>query len=156
MIVEARSEHVRGAAAVRRLRARACRYLSALGREDAQVSILVVGDAAIRRLNRRWRGKDQATDVLSFPQGVPSAGPLLGDLVISLDTARRVARADGRSAGAELDRYLAHGLLHLLGHDHARAEDAKRMAAAEDALVGEGMIAASRRGLAKRSGDRPK
>jgi len=146
VIVEARSEHARGAAAVRRLRARACRYLSALGREDAQVSILVVGDAAIRRLNRRWRGKDQATDVLSFPQGVPSAGPLLGDLVISLDTARRVARADGRSAGAELDRYLAHGLLHLLGHDHARAEDAKRMAAAEDALVGEGMIAASRRG----------
>ncbi len=155
MIVEARSEHARGATAARRLRARACRYLSALGREDAQVSILVVGDAAIRRLNRRWRGKDQATDVLSFPQGVPSAGPLLGDLVISLDTARRVARADGRSAGAELDRYLAHGLLHLLGHDHARAEDAKRMAAAEDALVGEGMIAASGRrtpGRARRGG----
>jgi len=93
-----------------------------------------------------WRGKDEVTDVLSFPQGEPSTAPLLGDLVISLDTARRVARRDGRTTAAELDRYLAHGLLHLLGHDHVRAKDAKRMAAAEDALVGEGMIAASAQG----------
>lgn len=153
MIVQARSEHARGAAAARRLRESACRYLSALGREEAEVSILVVGDATIRRFNRMWRRKDEATDVLSFPQGQAGAGPLLGDLVVSLDTARRVARRDGRPVEAELDRYLAHGLLHLLGHDHARARDAKRMAAVEDSLVGEGMIAASGRG-SKRSGSR--
>jgi probable rRNA maturation factor len=144
VIVEARSTHAHGAAAARRLRERACRYLSALGREDAEVSILVVDDAGIRRLNRMWRGKDAATDVLSFPQDTGGAAPLLGDLVISLDTARRVARRDRRRIGAELDRYLAHGLLHLLGHDHERPEDAARMAAAEDALVGEGMVAARR------------
>ena len=147
MIVEARSAHARGAAAAVRLRERACCYLSALGREDAEVSILVVDDAYIRRLNRKWRGKDEPTDVLSFPQGAPGAGALLGDLVISLETARRVARRDGRRSGAELDRYLAHGLLHLLGHDHERPEDAKRMAAAEDSLVGEVMVAASGSGV---------
>jgi probable rRNA maturation factor len=144
VIVEARSVPARGAAAARRLRERARRYLSALGREDAEVSLLVVDDAGIRRLNQKWRGKDEATDVLSFPQS-GGAGPLLGDLVISLQTARRVARRDGRPVEAELDRYLAHGLLHLLGYDHARPADARNMAAAENALVGEGMIAASRR-----------
>jgi probable rRNA maturation factor len=146
MTVHVRSEHARGSAAARRLRQRACRYLAALGREDAEVSILVVGDAAVRRLNRTWRGKDRPTDVLSFPQvSVTSPGhPLIGDIVISLDTATRVARRDGRTVAAELDRYLAHGLLHLVGYDHQRAEDASLMAAEEDALVGEGMLTAVR------------
>jgi probable rRNA maturation factor len=139
--VEARSEHARGAAAARRLRSRARVFLSALGREDAELSILVVGDASIRRLNRAWRAKDRATDVLSFPAA--GGGALLGDVVISLETARRVAREDGRALGVELDRYLAHGLLHLLGHDHeASPAAALRMARAEDALVGEGMVTA--------------
>ena len=95
----------------------------------------------MRRLNRAWRGKDRPTDVLSFPAGGP--GALLGDIVISLDTARRAAKEEGRGVGAELDRYLAHGLLHLLGHDHERPADARRMAEAEDALVGEGMVRAA-------------
>jgi probable rRNA maturation factor len=138
--VHARSEHARGAAAARRLRERARGYLRALGREEAEVSILVVGDEAMRRLNRAWRGKDRPTDVLSFPHAEPNRGPLLGDVVVSLDTARRVARAEGRLVGAELDRYLAHGLLHLLGHDHERPAEARRMARAEDELVGEGML----------------
>ncbi len=143
MSVSVRSEHARGASAARRLRERARRYLSALGRADAEVSILLVGDAAIRRLNRTWRGKDVPTDVLSFPQPRADSSRLLGDVVISLDTAARVARAEGRAVGAELDRYLAHGLLHLLGHDHARPADARRMSAAEDARVGQGMVRAS-------------
>ena len=153
MTVRIRSEHARGTAAARRLRDRARRYLSAVGRADAELSILLVGDAAIRRLNRAWRGKDAATDVLSFPQAAPG-GPLLGDVVISLDTAERVARREGRGVGAELDRYLAHGILHLLGHDHARPAEARRMAAAEDALVGEGMVTGSRSGLGSRSRSR--
>lgn len=142
LVVHARSEHARGAAAARRLRTRAHRYLAALGIHDAELSIVVVTDAAIRRLNRRWRGKDRATDVLSFPVGGPPGG-LLGDVVVSLDTARRVAREEGRRAGEELDRYLAHGLLHLLGHDHERPRQARRMASAEDALVGAGMVTAA-------------
>jgi probable rRNA maturation factor len=139
--VEVRSEHARGAAAARRLRSRARAFLAALGRAETELSVLVVGDAAMRRLNRAWRGKDRATDVLSFPAA--AGGALLGDVVISLDTARRAAREDGRALGAELDRYLAHGILHLLGHDHeASPAAARRMARAEDALVGEGMLTA--------------
>ncbi len=141
MIVSVRSEHARGAAVTRRLRERARRYLASLDARGAELSILVVTDAAMRRLNRRWRSKDRATDVLSFPSAGP--GPFLGDVVISLDMARRAAREEGRALGAELDRYLAHGLLHLLGHDHERPADARRMAAAEDALVGEGMVSAA-------------
>lgn len=141
--VHARASHPRGGAAARRLRARARAYLEALAVPDAELSILVVGDAAMRRLNARWRGVDRATDVLSFPRAGPAAEALLGDVVVSLDTARRVARREGRSVGAELDRYLAHGLLHLLGHDHHRPGEARRMAEAEARLVGEGMVAAA-------------
>jgi probable rRNA maturation factor len=140
--VHARSEHPRGASAARRLRERARRFLAALGREDAELSILVVGDAAIRRLNRAWREEDHATDVLSFPAA--PGGPLLGDVVVSLDTAARAARGAGRPLASELDRYLAHGILHLLGHDHGRPAEARRMAEAEEALMGgEGMLAAA-------------
>ena len=95
MIVHARSEHPRGAAAVRRLRQRARRYLAALGCDGAELSLLVLGDPAMRRLNRSWRGKDRPTDVLSFPAAGP--GALLGDIVFSLDTARRAAMEEGRT-----------------------------------------------------------
>jgi probable rRNA maturation factor len=139
-MVSARSEHPRGAAAARRLRERARSYLATLRQGDAELSILVVDDRGMLRLNRAWRGCASATDVLSFPCRGPAAGHLLGDVVISLDTARRAARSAGRTLGGELDRYLAHGLLHLLGHDHHGAADARRMSAAEDALVGMGMV----------------
>jgi probable rRNA maturation factor len=69
---------------------------------------------------------------------------LLGDVVISLDTASRVARAERRPMGDELDRYLVHGILHLLGFDHEEPGDARRMARAEDELLGaDGMVAAA-------------
>jgi probable rRNA maturation factor len=139
--VHVRSEHPGGASCGRLLAARARKHLRALGRDGAELSILLVGDKAIRRLNRTWRGKDVATDVLSFPAAGP--GPLLGDVVISLDTARRVAAGEGRALADELERYLAHGILHLLGHDHEKPAQARRMAQAEDALVGEGMVSAS-------------
>ena len=140
-VVHVRSEHPGGAGCGRLLAARARRHLRALGREGAELSILLVGDKAIRRLNRTWRGKDVATDVLSFPAAGP--GPLLGDVVISLDTARRAAAEEGRALADELERYLAHAILHLLGHDHEEPAQARRMAEAEDALVGEGMERAS-------------
>jgi probable rRNA maturation factor len=86
----------------------------------------------MRALNRRWRGKDQPTDVLSFPQH----GTAIGDVVISLETARSQAREGGWSLSAELRRLLAHGLLHCLGHDHHTRAAARRMAAAERRLLG--------------------
>ena len=128
-----------------RLRARAAAFLAMLELRDVELSILVTDDPGIRTLNRMWRRKDRPTDVLSFPAGKPppgSTGPRhLGDVIVSLDTARRQARAHGRSLNEELDLYLAHGLLHLLGHDHHRRRDAERMAALEARLLGRpGMV----------------
>jgi probable rRNA maturation factor len=159
MNVLLRSEHPRGAAAARRLRVKARDFLAAMGRADAELSILLTGDAGIRRLNRQWRRKDEATDVLSFPlSDPPGNGPLLGDVVISLDTAARRAGRDPRAVGRELDRYLAHGLLHLLGYDHERRDDAVAMAAREEALVrAEGLVGAVvRRKRAVRAGSSPR
>jgi probable rRNA maturation factor len=147
VIVHLSSEHPRGTSAARRLRARARTYLAAVGRDDAELSILLVTDRRIRVLNREWRGVDRATDVLSFPiSEPPGSGALLGDVVISLDTAARRARAEARSVGSELDRYLAHGLLHLLGYDHDEPGDAREMAAKEAELArGEGLVGAALR-----------
>jgi len=91
------------------------------------VSIALVSDARIRLLNRRFRGKDRVTDVLSFPAG-PRAGrglpagirPFLGDIVIAEAVARRQARAAGHDVSTELRLLALHGLLHLLGYDHER------------------------------------
>jgi probable rRNA maturation factor len=108
-----------------------------------ELSVALVTDSAIRRLNREWRRIDRPTDVLSFPQedeGAAGAG-VLGDVAISLDTARRQAREGGWTVAAELRRLLAHGLLHCLGHDHGVGSQARRMAAAERRLLGrEGMV----------------
>jgi len=98
-----------------------------------QLSIALVSDREMRALNRRWRKQDRPTDVLSFPLQEPGA---LGDVVISLDTARRQAREGGWPLAAELRRLLAHGILHCRGYDHELPEDARRMAAAERRLLG--------------------
>jgi probable rRNA maturation factor len=141
------SDHPAGGRHARRLRAKAAAFLDELGRPEAEVSFLLVGDRRIRGLNREWRGKDQATDVLSFPlSDPPGIGPLLGDVVMSVDTASRRARDEGRPLAKELERYLAHGLLHLLGFDHERREDARRMARKEAELAGgDGLVAAALR-----------
>jgi len=106
-----------------------------------ELSIALVSDREIRALNRRWRRKDQTTDVLAFPLLEPQS---LGDVVISLDTARRQAREGGWPLATELRRLLAHGVLHCRGYDHERAADARRMAAAERRLLGtKGMVGES-------------
>jgi probable rRNA maturation factor len=137
-LVRVSVEH-RGRSALRaaaRLRRRAAAFLAALGRADAELSVVLTTDGRIRGLNRTWRGKDRATDVLSFPiSEPPGVGTLLGDVVVSLDTATRRANAEGRPLSAELDRYLAHGVLHLLGFDHERARDARVMAEMEASLA---------------------
>ena len=124
-----------GAYAASVLRAAARRWV----RED--VSIALVSDRESRSLNRRWRGKDRPTDVLSFPLQEPGA---LGDVVISIDTARRQAWEGGWSLAIELRRLLAHGILHCRGYGHDAPAEARRMAAAERRLLGfDGMVGAS-------------
>jgi len=125
-----------GAHAARTLRTAATRQLASL-RTGRELSVSLVSDRRMRTINKQWRGKDHPTDVLSFPQG----GKILGDVVISLDTARRQSREGGWSLAAELRRLLAHGLLHCLGHDHHDPGAARRMAAAERRLLGrQGMV----------------
>jgi probable rRNA maturation factor len=84
-------------------------------RVSGEMSLVLTGDRFVRDLNRRYRGKDKPTDVLSFP-GEP--GTTLGDVVISVETAERNARGLGRTLLQELDVLALHGFLHVLGHDH--------------------------------------
>jgi probable rRNA maturation factor len=86
-------------------------------RARGTVTVALVADARVRALNRRYRKKDQATDVLSFPAGEPG---VLGDVVIAVGEARRQAAAAGHPLGTELRVLALHGLLHLLGYDHER------------------------------------
>jgi probable rRNA maturation factor len=122
------------------LRRRARRILAALERDRAELSILLVGDAEIAALNHLYRGRPRPTDVLAFSllegEGSEHRGPLLGDVVIGVETAARQARARRRGLDDEVARLLIHGTLHLLGFDHERAEDARRMRAEERRLWG--------------------
>jgi len=115
------------------------RLLRALHRERGELSVLLVSDGEMRRLNRRWRGRDRPTDVLAFAQAEgPGGAPdgVLGDVVISIDTARRQAAERGETVGREADRLLVHGVLHLLGYDHERSTaEARRMQRRERALA---------------------
>ncbi len=100
----------------------------------AELSVLLCDDAAIRDLNRTWRGKDKATNVLSFPAAdatPPGAPRLMGDIAIALETTRREAIEEGKSLPDHLRHLLVHGTLHLLGRDHEDAADATAMEALE-------------------------
>jgi probable rRNA maturation factor len=83
-----------------------------------EVSVLLAGDTVLRRLNRDWRGKDKATDVLSFPAPTELAEISAGDLAVSLETAARQAEEHGHALRDEVRVLLLHGLLHLSGMDH--------------------------------------
>jgi len=131
------------AAMRRRLRTEVARMIRAAARRDQradyEVSLRLVDDAAIHGLNRAYRHKNKPTDVLAFAQREgdgPSPDGLRGDVVISVDTARRQAVAHGHSLAAEGDRLLVHGLLHLVGYDHERSPvEARRMQRKERALL---------------------
>jgi probable rRNA maturation factor len=109
---------------------------TAPARARGSVDVTLVGDAAMRRLNREWRGVDRATDVLSFPAAdAPQVrGQLrhLGDIVIATGVARRQAAEAGHAYGTELKVLALHGLLHLLGYDHET--DSGEMARIEQRL----------------------
>jgi probable rRNA maturation factor len=113
--------------------------LRALGRARSSATLVFTDDDEIRTLNREYRRHDRATDVLSFhlqelageddPAG---EGIFLGDVVISVETARR--RAAGKRLRGELERLAVHGLCHLFGHDHKRPAEARVMFALERRL----------------------
>jgi rRNA maturation RNase YbeY len=105
--------------------------LEGLGIAGRELSILLTDDAAIHRLNRDYRRRDRPTDVLSFSLREGRFGDVsgaLGDVVISLDTAKRQAAENGLTLAAEVDRLLVHGILHLAGYDHEiSAREERRM-----------------------------
>ena len=98
---------------------------------ETELSVVFCDDTFIQALNRDYRGKDRSTDVLSFPQELESG--LAGDVVLSVPTARRQARAAGRPSTEEIEWLFLHGALHLLGYDdetEAQAEEMNRRARA--------------------------
>ena len=120
---------------------RLCRVLrtgmKVLRLRHTQLSLVLVSDRFIRKLNKRYRRQDRSTDVLSFHIGepTPQGKHTLGDVVISMGTARRQARVFGKTLVAECARLAVHGLLHLLGHDHQRPSESRRMFSLQDRLL---------------------
>ena len=99
--------------------------------DEAELAIVLTDDAAIRKLNRRWRGRDKPTNVLSFPaHGLvpPGSGPRpLGDVVIAYETMAREAQEQGLPLTHHLTHLAVHGFLHLLGYDHESDTEAETM-----------------------------
>lgn len=118
----------------RRLRQIALKVLDLLKEQHAELSLVLVDNAEIQKLNFRFRHKDTPTDVLSFPadQQLPAGVRLLGDVIISVEKARHQAMERGRSLHEEVVTLLIHGVLHLLGYDHERSpRDARIMSRLE-------------------------
>jgi probable rRNA maturation factor len=134
--------------------------LACLDRAEAELSVLLTDDAEIRRLNASFRQKDRPTDVLSFHfepgTGAPAgmAEWLLGDVVISLDTAARQAASRKRPLEAEVRWLLAHGVLHLCGYDHATPEEKRVMVNQTRRLVRAAQLAVKDRPPLTRRGQR--
>jgi probable rRNA maturation factor len=105
-------------AGAQQLRPWLTRLVAELAPTADSLGVRFTGDRAMRRTNRTFRGKDTVTDVLSFPGEAGAEGRHLGDILISVPTARRQALAAGHSIGRELRILLLHGLLHCLGYDH--------------------------------------
>jgi probable rRNA maturation factor len=116
------------------------RTLNALGFRASELSVVIVGDRTIRRLNREYLGRDKPTNVISFPMQEGEFAELnpeiLGDVVISAATCAREAETGGIPFGSRLVFLLLHGILHLTGFDHERSgeAEARRMEEKEQEL----------------------
>jgi len=106
----------------------------AAGGRRGELGIRVVGSRESRTLNERWRGRAQPTNVLSFPGDGPR-GRQIGDVVVCAPVVAREAREQGKALPAHWAHMVVHGTLHLLGFDHLRAADARRMERRERALL---------------------
>lgn len=112
------------------------RWLAAALKPSAAITVRFVGAAEGRKLNRAYRGRDYATNVLSFGYGPPARGEtLLGDIVLCLPVLRREARAQGKVLAAHIAHLTIHGALHLQGHDHQSPSAAARMEALEKRIL---------------------
>ena len=122
---------------LRRIKRTAEKILDFVDQSESELSLALVGNAAIARLNKRYRRKSKPTDVLSFPaEAAANGNALLGDVVISIDKARAQAKNGGWTLAEEIDRLLIHGIVHLLGYDHERSpKDARVMRALEKKIA---------------------
>jgi probable rRNA maturation factor len=111
------------------------RWARAALARPATITLRFATRSEARRLNRRFLGKDHATNVLSFPYALPRAGPVAGDIVICPAVVAREARAQARPLAAHYAHLVVHGLLHLQGYDHVRDADARRMERRERAIL---------------------
>ncbi|MFP5383487.1 MAG: rRNA maturation RNase YbeY [Gammaproteobacteria bacterium] len=109
------------------------------GKQPVELTLRIAGPTEMRTLNREYRGKDYATNVLSFPFDMPADVELpvrvLGDIVLCAQTVQREARAQGKDTGAHWAHLVVHGVLHLLGMDHMNERDAARMESVEIAVL---------------------
>jgi rRNA maturation RNase YbeY len=113
----------------RELKRIALKVLELAGQSRAELSVALVNNREMRKLNAKYRQKDYPTDVLSFPtaNGLPIDVKLLGDVVISVEKAEEQAKQRGRTLNQETATLLIHGVLHLLGYDHERSAAAARI-----------------------------
>ena len=109
------------------------RWASAALVQDAAVTLRIVGEAEGRRLNREFRGKDYATNVLTF--AYPEQRPLAGDIILCAPVVQQEAKAQGVDLTAHYAHLVVHGMLHLQGYDHERAAAAQLMEALESEIV---------------------
>jgi len=114
----------------RKLKKIAQKVLEIVEQDQAELCLVLVGNAEIRKLNAKFRKKDYPTDVLSFPAGdrLPEGVPILGDVVISVEKAKAQSKERRRTLNEEIVTLLIHGIVHLLGYDHERSsKDARIM-----------------------------
>jgi len=107
----------------------------AAGERNGELGIRVVGAGESRALNGRWRGRPAPTNVLSFPAARSLRGSQLGDIIVCAPVVAREAREQGKTLSSHWAHMIVHGTLHLLGFDHVRPADAKRMESRERALL---------------------
>jgi len=112
---------------------------AAVSSGEGELAVVLTDDGAMRMLNRDWRHRDAATNVLSFPAGKPraprGAPRLLGDIVIAYETTEREARAGGKPFTHHLAHLAVHGFLHLVGYDHMKSDEAEAMEGMETAIL---------------------
>jgi len=111
------------------------RAVAVIGRTPAEISVRILDDQGIAGLHDRWLGVPGPTDVITFELGAPGDPGLHGDIAVSIDTARRMAKEVGWDFRHELAYYAVHGLLHLSGEDDVAPDDRRRMRASERRLL---------------------